>query len=156
MWARCTKWQVHVYSRHFNFTTLLNNFWILWLFNFGFQPEYYISPHFDLASDIIHNLLIWRFYWILKFLFWCAWFYNISGTSWKLKKPKIKVKYIFILFCTHLTYKCIKNVRKTSFWFENIFIFIIWVYNWIYKSHNLRSLLLWKWAYKARCKILLF
>ena len=41
------------FSRYFNFTDCLNNFWILRRFNF--VPKYYISRHFNSEPTTEHS-----------------------------------------------------------------------------------------------------
>ena len=59
-------------------------------------------------------------------------------------EPKCKLKYIYLfiylfIFYTPMIHKS-KKQKKTTSWFKNIVIFIIWVYNWIYKLQRLDNL----------------
>ena len=106
--------------RHFNFAVFWNNFWILGHLNFAVQPKYYISRHFNFA--VVLKVVI----------FYClsVQYFRNFGES---KKSIGNLKYFFIFFCIPLIHKSIKN-RVTSFF---LVIFIIWVYNWIYKCQEL-------------------
>ena len=125
------------FSQHFNFAGFFNNFWISQHFNFAFQSKYYISWHLYFAvSPEYYNLGHFSFtvMLIIEF-FMCVSFQRLRNFGENMER-KCNLKYIFIFFYTPLIHKSIKITRKTYFWFKNIVIFIIWVYNWIYKSQD--------------------
>ena len=43
------------FSKYFNFTDCLSNFWISHRFNFVVQPKYYISRHFNSEPTTEHS-----------------------------------------------------------------------------------------------------
>ena len=103
-------------------------------------------------NTIIRDILMC---WGLIFL--CTWVSNVAGISGKSKKPRSRLKYISIFFCKPLFYESIKNITKTSSWFEKYcHLYHQLVYNLIYKSQDLKGFVLWIWTYKAVCKIFLF
>ena len=128
-----------------------------WHFNFAVQPKYCILRHFSFTVwPKYHNFQNFNFAIVLQIEFFISMSFQYFRSFGKSKEPKSKLKYIFFFFCTPFIHKSTKNSRKTRFWFEDIIIFIIWVYNWIYISYDLRSLLPWKLTYIALCKIFPF
>lgn len=83
-------------------------------------------------------------------------FHELGNKRRPKYKLKNKNKYIFIFLHKLLIYKSTRNITKSSFCFKDIVI--IWVYNCIYKSQDLKILLrraesLAKWIWHENMQI---
>ena len=136
----------------------MNKFWILWHFNVVVQPKYYMSQRFNFAIwPKYHNSGHFNCAVVLKIKFLICmslrYFRNFRKKQESLKCLKASLN---TFFDTHWIHKSIKSIRKTSFRFHSVVIFIVCLYKWTNKYHDGGGFLLWKWFYIAICKIFSF
>lgn len=136
----------------------MNKFWILWHFNVVVQPKYYMSQRFNFAIwPKYHNSGHFNCAVVLKIKFLICmslrYFRNFRKKQESLKCLKASLN---TFFDTHWIHKSIKSIRKTSFRFHSVVIFIVCLYKWTNKYHDGGGFLLWKWFYIAIRKIFSF
>ena len=133
----------HIPSYRIQLLSLKLQTWRLlrWRSSLTFRQITECSLTLKLARDMIRTHFC--FVVVLKIeIFMCLCFQHFRNFG-KNMEPKCKLKYIFIYF----TYDWF-NTRRTSFWFKNIVVFIIWVCKWICR---LQDLMINLWHVKKLC-----